>query len=179
MKRAYIVILVTLLFSMGSFAQKGNNAIGVGGDMGFPVGDFGDNFKAGFGIYAKAMLGVGNAGQVTFTSGYSGFKEKGSFVDYTSTVNIIPLFVGYRHYFNSVFVEPQLGYAVYGSKYLTPDDGSYTESDGAFNAAATIGYVFDKGIELSARYQTGGKQGWNVNLFGLRLGYNFSLKKAK
>ena len=179
MKQIYLVVLATMLCSVAGLAQKGNNQIGGGADLGFPTGDFGDNFKMGLGVYVKGMFGVGKAGQVTLTSGYSAFKEKGTWNDYTTTVNVIPLFIGYRHYFNSVFVEPQLGYAVYGSKYLTPDDGSYTESDGALNAAASIGYVFNKGVEISARYQTGGKDGWNVNIFGLRIGYNFSLKHAK
>ena len=179
MKMGYMVVLAATLFSSVSFAQKGNNQIGAGGDLSFPVGDFGDHFKTGFGVYVKGMLGVGKAGQVTLTTGYSGFKERGSWTDYTSTVNIIPLFLGYRHYFNSLFVEPQLGYAMYGSKYVSPDDGSWTESDGALNVAACIGYIFDKQVEVSARYQTGGKDGWNVNVFGLRVGYNFSLKKSK
>jgi len=177
MKRAYIVI-TAVLFSVSSFAQKGNNAIGVGGDIGFPTGDFGDYFKPGFGVYVKGMLGVGKAGQVTLTSGYSGFKEKGGWTDFSTTVNLVPLFLGYRHYFNSVFIEPQLGYAIYGSKYTSWDDTD-TESDGALNAALSVGYVFTKGVEISARYQTGGKEGWNVNLFGLRVGYNFSLKAKK
>jgi len=179
MKRVYFAVFAIILFSAAGLAQKGNNAIGAGGDLSFPIGDFGDHFKTGFGVYVKGMFGVGKAGQVTLTSGYSGFKERGTWDDYTATVNIIPLFLGYRHYFNSLFVEPQLGYAVYGSKYSTFEDGSWTESDGAFNAAATIGYLFSKQLEVSARYQTGGKQGWNVNLFGLRAGYNFSLKPAK
>ena len=179
MKRIYFVVLALFLFAVAGFAQKGKNAIGAGADLSFPTGDFGDYFKTGFGVYVKGMLGIGKAGQVTLTSGYSGFRERGSWTDYSTTVNIIPLFLGYRHYFNSIFIEPQLGYAIYGSKYISEEDGTSTETDGALNAAATIGYVFNKQVEISARYQTGGKEGWNVNLFGLRVGYNFSLKRAK
>ena len=179
MKSIYLFILAAMLISVAGHSQKGNNAIGAGADLGFPMGDFGDHFKTGFGVYAKGLFGVGKAGQVTLTSGYSSFKERGTWDDYNSTVNIIPLFIGYRHHFNSLFIEPQLGYAIYGSKFTTFDEGSWTESDGAFNAAATIGYVFNQQLEISARYQTGGKQGWNVNLFGLRVGYNFSLKPSK
>ena len=178
MKGVYMII-AAVLFSAAAFAQKGNNAIGAGGDIGFPTGDFGDYFKPGFGFYVKGMFGVGKAGQVTLTSGYSAFKEKDGWTDYATTVNVIPLFIGYRHHFNSVFIEPQLGYAVYGSKYVCWDDDTDTESDGALNAALSVGYVFQKGVEISARYQTGGKNGWNVNLFGLRIGYNFSLKPKK
>ncbi len=179
MKRIYFIVFAIIAFSTGGVPQKGNNSIGAGGELNFPTGDFGDRFKTGFGLYAKGLFGIGKAGQVTITTGYSGFKERGTWDDYSATVNIIPLFIGYRHYFNSLFIEPQLGYAVYGSKYTSFEDGSRTESDGAINAAANIGYLFSKQLEISARYQTGGKQGWNVNMFGLRAGYNFSLKPAK
>ena len=45
--------------------------------------------------------------------------------------------------------------------------------------AAAAGYVFNNKIEVSARYQTGGSEGSSVSIFGLRVGYNFSLGGAK
>ncbi|MEI9809372.1 MAG: hypothetical protein WDO16_16705 [Bacteroidota bacterium] len=45
MKRIYLVILGVVLISASGFAQKGNNQIGVGADVSFPTGDFGDAFK--------------------------------------------------------------------------------------------------------------------------------------
>jgi hypothetical protein len=179
MKRVFLVVLATVLFFATSFAQKGNNVIGGGADLGLPMGDFGDHFKTGFGIYGKGMFGVGKAGQVTFTAGYSSFKESGDWADFTTTLNIVPLLIGYRHNFNGLFVEPQIGYSIIGAKINSAEEGIFTESDGAFTCAASIGYVFNKQVEVSARYQTGGKQGVNLGLFGLRLGYNFSLGGSK
>jgi len=179
MKRIYFQVLAIFLFSVAGFAQKGNNAIGAGGDMGFPTGQFGDEFKPGVGMYAKGMLGVGKAGQVTFSSGYMAFKKRETWQGFSATLNQIPLLLGYRHNFNAFFVEPQLGYSIIGAKIITVEDETFTESDGIFIGAANIGYVFNKQIEISARYQTGGKNGTNLGLFGIRLGYNFSSGHSK
>jgi hypothetical protein len=179
MKRHYIVVLGILLFSIGSFAQKGNNSIGVGADLGLPTGEFGQDFKTGIGLYAKGMLGVSTSGQVTFTSGYSAFKEAGDWEDFTTTISIVPLLLGYRHYFTDFFVEPQLGYSILGAKLTGADGSVLTDTDGIFTWAAGIGYVFNKKVEVSGRYQSGSKKGSTLSFFGLRLGYNFSLGHSK
>ena len=177
MKKIQMVLLAVLI-AAGSFAQKGNNQIGLGSDVTFPTGDFGYYFKTGFGGYAKAMLGVGTAGQVTFTTGYTSNKGIGAEEDWNATMGILPLLVGYRHYIKNFFVEPQAGYGVYVGKF-TEDGEFFTESAGAFTFAASAGITFTNRVEVSARYQTGGKEGTNFGLFGLRLGYNFNLKSSK
>jgi Outer membrane protein beta-barrel domain len=179
MKKIYMAFLAAILFYASTFAQKGNNRIGVGADLSLPTSDFGTYFKTGIGVYAKGMFGVGKSGQVTFTGGYSSFKEAGTWEDFTTTITIVPLLVGYRHHFHGVFVEPQIGYGVYGNKVNSVEEGFFTESGGAFTWAAGVGYTFTKQIEVSARYQTGGQKGINFGLFGLRLGYNFSVGGSK
>jgi hypothetical protein len=179
MKKICVVLLVSNLIAMTSFAQKSKNFIGVGADLSLPAGVFGDDFKRGVGAYVKAMLGVGQSGAVTFTTGYSGFKEIADFNDDVSTTaTIVPLLFGYRHNFNGFFVEPQIGYGLYPYKYDS-EDGFYTETVGTFTWAAGVGYVFPNKIEVSARYQTANRAGFNVGVFGLRLGYNFSLGDTK
>ncbi|MEI9809371.1 MAG: outer membrane beta-barrel protein [Bacteroidota bacterium] len=121
------------------------------------------------------MYGIGTAGQITFTTGYSGFKAKGSTDDFKVTMRVIPLLAGYRHHFNGFFAEPQIGYGIYGMKIKGDDDFEGSDSEGAFTWAATVGYIFNKQVEVSARYQSGSKDGGNIPLFGLRVGYNFSL----
>lgn len=179
MRKIYMVLLATILISAGSNAQQGKTSIGVGADLSLPTGDFGDYARTGTGGYVKGIFGVGTAGQVTITTGYSSFKGAGNDPDFKSTESAIPLLIGYRHNFNGFFVEPQIGYGVYNYKENSFEFGYYTETDGAFTWAAGAGYVFNNGIEVSARYQSGGKEGWNVSMFGLRLGYNFSLKSSK
>ena len=178
MKKMCVVLLVTNLIAAASFAQKGKNFIGAGADLSLPAGVFGDDFKRGVGAYVKAMLGVGQSGAVTLTTGYSGFKEIADFNDVATTATIIPVLLGYRHNFNGFFVEPQIGYGLYPYKHDS-EDGFYTDTEGTFTWAAGVGYVFNNKIEVSARYQTANRAGFNVGVFGLRLGYNFSLGGSK
>ena len=180
MKRIYFVALASVLFSTAVFSQKGNNVIGVGGDLSFPMGDFGDFYKNGLGIYGKAMLGVGKAGHVTLTSGYSAYKIKTNFEGVTSTMGLAPVLLGYRHSFDGFFIEPQVGYAIANVKISSVDtDETFTDAGGNLACAASIGYDFNKQVEISARYQVSGNNGSSMNIFGLRLGYNFSLKSSK
>lgn len=178
MKKIYVVVLATILFSASSFAQKGNNQVGAGADLSFPTGDFGSWFKVGAGVYAKGMYGIGEAGQITFTTGYSGFKQKGSTSDYKFRVGVLPLLAGYRHHFKGFFAEPQIGYGIYSYKQ-TEDGYSAKDSEGAFTWAIGGGYIFNEQIEVSARFQSASKDGNSTSLFGLRVGYNFSLSGAK
>src|SRR5215216_3257162 len=74
-----IILVFACIVSLSSVkAQQGTNQIGVAADLGLPMGDFGDAFKTGFGGQVRGLFGVGTAGQITFTTGYSSFKAKGS-----------------------------------------------------------------------------------------------------
>src|SRR5215467_860871 len=178
MKKMYVVILAAII-STGAIGQKGKNYLGVGVGLSMPLGEFANDYKRGIGVDAKAMLGVGQSGAVTFTLGYSAFKEIADFDETTSTAVIVPLLIGYRHNFNGFFVEPQLGYALYPYKHNSAEDGFYTSTGSAFNWALNAGYMFKNKLEVSARYQTGTSTGITVAIFGLRLGYNFSLSGSK
>jgi len=173
-----VALLASNLIVVACFAQKGKNFIGGGADLSLPMGEFANDFNRGVGVYVKAMLGVGQSGAVTFTTGYTGFKEIADFDETTTTAGIVPLLIGYRHNFNGFFVEPQIGYGIYPYKHDS-EDGFYTDTGGAFTWALGAGYMFKNNIEVSARYQTGSSTGITVGVFGLRLGYNFSLGQSK
>lgn len=180
MKRIYFVVIAILLMNTAGFSQKGNNSIGVGGDLSFPMGEFSNFYKTGFGAYTKALLGVARAGQISFTAGYSSFKFMTNFEGVNSTISLAPVLVGYRHNFNGFFVEPQVGYSIANIKISADElEDDITDSGGFLTWAATVGYVFNKQVEISARYQVGGTNSTKMNLFGLRLGYNFSLGAKK
>jgi hypothetical protein len=168
-------ILVALSFA-GAHAQTGNNQVGIGAEVGIPTGDFGDAFNPGFGASVKGLYGVGSAGQVTLTLGYTIFKEKEE-----SGVNlkasILPIMAGYRHNFSGLYLEPQIGYGSYGlhAKYMGESE---SESEGGFTWAAGLGYAMN-GLDISARYQSGKLEDADspFSLVGIRIGYNFSLSK--
>jgi hypothetical protein len=152
--------------------------VGGGADLSLPLGVFADDFNRGVGFYVKGLLGVGQSGAVTFTTGYTGLKEIADFDETSTKAGIVPLLVGYRHNFNGFFVEPQLGYGLYPYKHSSWE-GFYTETGNAFTWALGAGYMFNNKIEVSARYQSGTSTGTTIGIFGLRLGYNFSLGQSK
>jgi hypothetical protein len=176
--RKSFVVLLAILISAGAMAQKGKNYVGGGADLSLPLGVFADDFNKGVGFYVKGLLGVGQSGAVTFTTGYTALKEIADFDETSTKAGIVPLLVGYRHNFNGFFVEPQLGYGLYPYKHSSWE-GFYTETGNAFTWALGAGYMFNNKIEVSARYQSGTSTGTTIGIFGLRLGYNFSLGQSK
>jgi hypothetical protein len=114
-----------------SFAQKGNNQIGIGAEVGIPTGDFGEAMKAGFGGAVKGLYGIGTAGQITGTVGYTSFKMKGSSEDAKMSIGILPILAGYRHNFSGFYVEPQVGYSIVRAK-VDMLGQSESDSEGAF-----------------------------------------------
>ena len=49
-------------------AQQGNNQIGIAAEAALPLGDFADSYKTGIGGSLKGLFGVGQAGQINFTT---------------------------------------------------------------------------------------------------------------
>jgi hypothetical protein len=170
MKKVILMLIAIVTLSTVQ-AQQGKNQIGIAAEAGLPIGDFADSYKTGIGAALKGLYGVGQSGQITFTTGYMGFKHKD--IDNTSAT-IIPLLAGYRHNFaGGIYVEPQLGYGIYGSKVEVMDE-DVTESEGAFTYAIGIGFAAS-GFDAGVRYQGASKDGTNTSLIGVRVGYNFTL----
>ena len=178
MKKLFLAICIAAI-SVTSYSQKGHNQIGIGADVGIPIGDFGDAFKTGFGGYAKGLFGIGEAGQITFTTGYLAFKAKDLGSDESLTASIIPLMLGYRHNFSGFYAEPQAGYNIFGAKAKFFGQ-SESDSEGGFGYAIGIGYVISN-VDLGVRYQ-GGKpsgDGDDWSFIGIHVGYNFTLGGSK
>jgi hypothetical protein len=175
--RKLILVFASVIALSSVHAQTGKNQVGIAFEAGLPMGDFGDAFKTGFGGSIKYLHGVGSAGQVSLTSGYTTFSAKDLPADYSVKASIIPILVGYRHNFSGAYVEPQVGYGIYGSKVK---GGGFDESssDGAFTWAIGLGYAMEQGLDIGARYQSASKDGSTTSLVGLHIGYNFSLGGA-
>ena len=175
MRKVFLVI--ASVFSLGvANAQTGKNQIGIGVDLGLPMGDFGDVAKLGIGGTAKYLHGVGSAGQVTLTSGYISFAGKDFSMDIDGdgeadfeaeggSQGLIPIMAGYRHNFSGAYLEPQIGYLK-----ATGEGAS-----GAFSWAIGGGYALQQGLDLGVRYQSASKDGFTTSFIGFRVGYNFSL----
>ena len=178
MKRVYLAILGTVLISAASYAQKGNNAVSVAVDAAIPVGSLSDATSFGIGGTVKGLYGIGTAGQITLTSGYTTFSAKKEIKQALGaskvTQGVIPILAGYRHNFNGFFAEPQIGYGIYSGK-IKGGLFESSDSEGAFTWAIGGGYVFNKKLEAGVRYQSGSKDGESSGFIGVRVGYNFSL----
>lgn len=166
-----ILLFVSVITLSAVQAQQGKNQIGIAAEAGLPIGDFGDGFKTGIGGALKGLFGIGQSGQITFTTGYMSFKQK----DFdNNSATIIPLLAGYRHNFTGgVYVEPQLGYGIYGSKVEILGEDR-TDSEGAFTYAIGVGFAAS-GFDAGVRYQGASKDGSNTSFIGVRVGYNFTL----
>ena len=177
MKKVFLAAAFVVAGFIGANAQKGNNQIGVGVDLGLPMGDFGDAYKLGIGGYVKGLFGIGSAGQISLTTGYTSFSAKDEFKDALGADKIkgsvIPIMVGYRHNFTGFYVEPQVGYGIYGTKI---EGGIFEmdDSEGAFTYALGLGYSVN-GFDIGARYESASKDGDSQSMIGFRIGYNFTL----
>src|SRR5688500_9335895 len=166
--------IILAFLCIGAFAtvkaQQGNNQIGIAAEAALPIGDFADGFKTGVGGSIKGLFGIGQSGQITFTTGYTAFKLDDSDLD--DTYSIIPLLAGYRHNFTGgIYIEPQLGYGMYRYRSDFLDE---TESNGAFTYAIGVGFTAS-GFDAGVRYQGASDDGSNISFIGVRVGYNFTL----
>jgi Outer membrane protein beta-barrel domain len=177
MKKVLFAIFGTVVITATGLAQKGNNQITPAAEVAILTGDASDASSIGLGVTVKALYGVGEAGQLTFTTGYLSASAKKEFKELLDADKIrstmIPLLAGYRHHFNGFYAEPQVGYGIYGAKIK---GGEYASSDsqGAFTWAAGIGYIYNN-VEVGARYQSMHKDGESSGFIGFRIGYNFSV----
>jgi hypothetical protein len=177
-----LFVFAAILFCMGGNAQKGINKLVLAADLGIPTGDFGELCKIGGGPMAKFLFGVTPAGDITATTGVSFYPVKfesigfGGYDGLKATFRVVPILVGYRHNFNGLFVEPQLGMGIYAvtAKYQGASD---SDSETAFTWAAGMGYAKNN-LETGLRYQSGEKDG-SVAQFVIHIGYLLQLKSRK
>lgn len=169
------VFFITI--SAHTFAQKGDNKIGIGGEFAIPAGsEFKQEVNSGFGGWVKFLFGAGKSDRISFSSGYTSFSAKGSNSQESATLSILPFLVGFQHVVvNGLYLEPQVGLASYHAKY-TSGGQSISGSKNAFTYALGIGYEINN-IDFGVRYQNGSIQGYNYANVALRVGYYFSLKK--
>ena len=180
MKNVLIILcLIMLFYSSSSFAQNGSNHIGIGATVGIPTGDFGDLVKVGFGGYARAMIGVGKAGEALLTTGYTTYGVKDLPSGLSANYYIIPILVGYRHNLNGFYVEPQLGIGIYGAR-ATYSGSSESDSKSAFTWAAGIGYQVDN-FDIGLRYQSGKIKDADApfSLVAINIGYNIPFRTSR
>ncbi|WP_194776354.1 outer membrane beta-barrel protein [Pararhodonellum marinum] len=172
-----IVFFLFFFFSIHlSYAQQGNNQLVVGADLGITTSEyFQSQYPTGFGLGLKGLIGVGQTGQVSITSGFHRFilESSNQISGFSSSYDLVPLMLGYRAYFNHFFVEPQIG-ASFNTDRTVIDGFKANESMTELSWALEAGYVLNR-VEFSARFQNTGPVPFNMAFIGLRAAYRISL----
>lgn len=183
MKRMFLLLLVAAGLVPLARAQKGANAVKVLAEVGFPLQDF----NPGAGGQVKFLYGVGRAGQLGLTAGFTRFTDREPVVggDFDPTrLTTIPVMVGYRHHIGGLYLEPQAGYGALNGRIDIGGDWA-RPSVGAFYWSAGAGYELGR-LDIGVRYQGAhGAQGsaagtWHDKTFrfiGLHAGYTLWRKR--
>jgi opacity protein-like surface antigen len=178
MKKVFLLTAIAGLFAFSSVKAQKDVAmtgpkLGIGAEFAFPMGDFGDGYKLGYGGSLTYQHPIASNLNLTGNAGYLDFTGKEVSVMGVTfknpSIGFIPVKAGLRYFLaENIFVNGELG-AVFSTK-----SGVGT----AFAYSPGIGVEFpvaDKStIELGGRYE-----GWSNNgtssFIGLRLAYNFGL----
>jgi len=172
MKKILLSVFAIVVLINYCSAQTGNNQLGIGVEANFLASNgYSSIYNAGFGGNLKGLYGVGTAGQLTLTGGYSTFSGKSGSQFGNQTLSLIPILAGYRYNLSSgLYGEAQAGLGI-----LTTKVTGFSFSQTNFGGAINVGYV-THGLDLSVRYYT---EGDVMSLFAVRVAYNFSLSGKK
>ncbi len=140
------------------------------------VGKESNEYSIGFGAVLKAAVPVSEGGSATLEAGviYSPIKQTGG----EQGIVFVPIKAGYRYVLSGsssgFFVEPQVGYSVYGA--LTND--FVDQKVNGFDWAVGAGYLFPSNrrtqYEVGLRYETVYYKGGSASLIALRFTSSFS-----
>lgn len=141
------------------------------------VGKNSSDFNLGFGGFLKLSYPASEEADVTLEGGATVFQLK---QNKAYGWALIPIKAGYRYTLNQTgtgfYLEPQLGYNVYG---IDPDDNNsngWILSGGAGYLFPSLDKIqFDLGLLFQSAFHTGGA----ANYLSLRLTHNLSLSRRE
>jgi hypothetical protein len=189
MKKVLFSFIIVIFTALHSFAQDDSaNKIGVGVDVGVPVGSVSNTYEVTMGVTAKAEIPIASPVNLTFTTGFTGYVTKGGFStgynsydgSYTNgaVACFIPLEAGAKVYVASsrFFVEGDLGL----SFNINSTSSDFTSKKVAPMYAPMAGYTIPFGgsrvsLDLSLRYEGRVETGGGYNQVAARALFNFNL----
>lgn len=171
MKKLSTIVFALIACVFAAQAQKGEIGVGVGLDVGLPIGNNSDVLGIGIGGTVKGFYGLSDEADLTFTLGYMKFAEK---KDYGISYSLVPVLAGYRHKFDQLYVEPQLGFTTLKVKMDFMGMGNIGGSSTKLGYAIGGGYLMGD-WDLGLRYQGVSASGGSFSLIAVRVGYNFAL----
>jgi hypothetical protein len=172
MKKLLLTLIVTTAIALGSFAQTttaptttSHGGFSIGVDAGLPTGDISVGYSGAIGGSIKYDAPTSPITCFTISAGYEALLVKSAFKDLgvEASDNFVPLKAGLKVYVSpNFFLEAQAGVAI------------YTGAGGTtfFAYSPGIGYSFDGGFELGARYEAWSKDG-TIGQAAVRLAFRF------
>ncbi|MGN6531574.1 MAG: hypothetical protein ACTHK0_07460 [Ginsengibacter sp.] len=150
------------------------------------VGKNTKNYKTGFGAFVKTGVPVSDGNDVTLEIGANIFFLNDGYGTTDGTI-MCPLKAGYRYTLNGsgkgLYVEPQVGYNLYGVTSLTDDNGETINLKyHGIVAAAGAGYLFSVWntlFDVNLRYETVIAHGGSNNLMSLGITKSFSFGRRE
>ncbi|MGY3054114.1 hypothetical protein ACVWYG_002317 [Pedobacter sp. UYEF25] len=165
---------VAVLFTTNANAQSKN--FGIGLNAGIPT-ENGGQFAIGGDL--RYQFNIDEQLSIPITAGYTNLSYKYDRNDansgYVSTSSIksyfgyIPVKVGAKYFFD------KSGSGIYGLGELGAAFGTDTGSGTSFVYSPAIGYSWNNGIDLAAKYEGLARDSRTSGYFGLRLAYGFKL----
>ncbi|ATP57261.1 hypothetical protein CPT03_12650 [Pedobacter ginsengisoli] len=175
MKKVFLLTAIAGLFAFSSVKAQKDVAmtgpkLGIGAEFAFPMGDFGDAYKLGYGGSLLYQHPVASNLNLTGSAGFINFQSKDLPIVGKINSGFIPVKAGARYFVaENFYIGGELGAA------FSTESGGKT----GFAYSPGIGIEFpvsDGGaIELGGRYEGWSYKGGTNSFIGLRLAYNFGL----
>ena len=178
MRKLFLTMSAIIAMATVSFAQTGKNQLGIGAELGLGTSS---GSATAYGGTVKYLHGIGTAGQLTVTTGALFQSKSATDPDLgkaTATARYIPVLLGYRHNFNGLFVEPQIGYMSTHASLKIDGQTLFSGASGSIAYAVGGGYAFGNGLDLGVSFRNTAETG-ATGMIAFRVGYNFSLGGSK
>ncbi|MET4082829.1 hypothetical protein ABIB40_002793 [Pedobacter sp. UYP30] len=153
---------VAVFFTSNANAQSRN--FGIGLNAGIPT-ETGGQFAIGGDL--RYQFNIDEQLSIPITVGYTNLSYKYGNVKVNS--GYIPVKVGAKYFFD------KSGSGVYGLAELGAAFGTDSPSKTSFVYSPAIGYSWDNGLDLAAKYEGLARDGRTGGYVGLRLAYGFRL----
>mgnify|MGYP000238485828 CR=1 FL=1 len=171
-KNKSVLLVLFIGFALNAFAQKGNTHFSLGVEAGPSLNWQSMGFPLQIAIPFKAYLGTGQRGQVILRSGWHHFPNLARDLDQdveSLTRTAVPLAFGYRHNFNSWYLEGSFGvaYDIIITRYKDP----FEEPEGDISLephfSVEIGKSYPR-LDMGLAFYNHGNAPFNIVFIGLK-----------
>jgi hypothetical protein len=171
-----LLLLVVITVAHAAFAQDKSKSmnnmadkkfdLSIGLETALPLGDFKLDYNFAIGGSAKVAYNFNEQMAATLQAGYVVFEAKTFGGIKFPNTRLRPIKAGFRYMLppQGFYVEPQLGISI----------GNGTS---AFTYALNVGYMYNRMIDVSIRYENFDQYSEAAGFIGLRIAYNIPFGK--